>query len=246
MIKGDIDDSDYHVDFSPALAQIAEIEKWLIEEHKTGSGFYCNWNVIQSHILKGNIAIISFHKESIGFITWRQTSEYTARIEIAEINPDYRRNGAGRKLVEELLLFFKNDNIKVVDLKCSPEKSEFFWKSVGFKEFPDPPKNYKFNPNDKKRLYHILTDFLIPNNAIEDGEVIELWNNEPHATDNNSPTYIWDIRNYQTSFLPIIHPAHYEWRLRWKRDGRIIFDDKIKRFKNEIDFGNFIIIKELL
>ncbi len=241
----------YHVNFSPTDKQVDEIEKWLIaERQKTGDGFYCNWNIIKSSFDKNELATISFNNNTIGFATWRLLTDKTARIEITEVKPTHRKKGIGKKLTTQLLNFLKNKGICVVDLQCSPDTSEPVWKRLGFAEFPDPPENYNFNSDDNKKLYSILTEHLQTSSVQSADETIELWNDEPYTTNENTPpTYIWNLefidRTRKLS-KPIIHPAHYEWRLRWRINGKTIKDDKVKRFNTEIDFGTFIIIDELI
>jgi GNAT superfamily N-acetyltransferase len=240
----------YQVTFSPTDNQVSEIEKWLIaERQKTGDGFYCNWNIIKSSFDNGELATISLNSKAIGFATWRLTTDKTARIEIAEVKPTHRKKGIGKILMTQLLNFLTDKGVCVVDLQCSPDTSEPVWKRLGFVEFPDSPENYNFNSGDNKKLYKILTEHLKTSSVQRSDETIELWNNEPYTTnDKTPPTYLWNVEFIdETRKLsqPIIHPAHYEWRLLWRVNGNTIKDDKIKRFKPEIDFGTFIIIDEL-
>jgi len=240
----------YQVTFSPTDKQVEEIEKWLIaERQKTGDGFYCNWNIIKSSFDKNELATISLNNKTIGFATWRLTTDKTARIEIVEVKPTHRKKGIGKKLTSQLLNFLKNKGVFVVDLQCSPDTSEPIWKRLGFMEFPDPPENYNFNFGENKKLYSVLVESMQTSSVPRTNETIELWNDEPYTTDENTPpTYIWNIEFINGSrklSKPIIHPAHYEWRIRWNINGKTIKDDKIKRFKTEIDFGTFIIIDEL-
>lgn len=241
----------YQVTFSPTDKQLSEIEKWLFaERQKTGDGFYCNWNIIKSSYDKNELATISLNNKTIGFATWRLTSDKTARIEIAEVKPIHRKKGIGKILTNHLLNFLTDKGVYVVDLQCSPYTSEPVWKRLGFVEFPDPPENYNFNSGENKKLYKILTDNLETSSVHNSADTIEVWNNEPYRTnDNTPPTYHWNVEfiaGTRKLSKPIIHPAHYEWRLRWRINGKTIKDDKIKRFKTEIDFGTFIIIDELI
>ncbi len=240
----------YQVTFSPTDKQVSEIEKWLIaERQKTRDGFYCNWNIIKSSFDNNELVTISLNNKTIGFATWRLTTDKTARIEIAEVKPTHRKKGIGKILTTQLLNFLTDKGVCVVDLQCSPDTSEPVWKRLGFVEFPDPPENYNFNSGDNKKLYKILTEHLQTNSLQLADETIELWNDEPYTTnDNTPPTYLWNVEfidGTRKLSKPIIHPAHYEWRLRWRINGKTIKDDKIKRFKTEIDFGTFIIIDEL-
>lgn len=240
----------YVVSYSPTNKQVGEIERWLIaEQKKTGEGFYCNWNIIKSSFGANELAVISLKSSIIGFATWRITSKNTARIEIAEVKPTHRNMGVGKRLVVNILDFLKVKGICVVDLKCAPEDSEPIWKRLGFVKFPDLPGNYRMKSYNNNHLYTILIEHLQTNAIEQSDEVIELWNNEPYAKiENTSPTYIWNVSYMEGSRIlskPIIHPAHYDWRIRWRKGGTTIIDEKVKRFCLRIDFGDFIIIKEL-
>jgi len=240
----------FRVSFSPTNKEVGEIEKWLIEEReKTGDGFYCNWDNIKTSFDKNELATISINNKTVGFATWRIKTDKTARIEIAEVKPTHRKKGIGKKLTTELLTFLKDKNIFVVDLQCSPETSEPFWKSLGFVEFPPPPENYNFNYDGNKKLFSILTEYLQASSVQHTDETIELWNQEPYTTDENTPpTYIWNLEfknGTRKLSKPIIIQGHYKWRIRWLINGNTIKDDKVKRFGKEIDFEDFIIIDEL-
>ena len=241
----------YEIFFLPTDKQVGEIEKWLIaESKKTGDGFYCNWTIIKSSFHKNELIVISFNNKTVGFATWRLTSEKTARIEIAEIKPKFRKKGIGKKLITELLIFLNDKNICVVDLQCSPENSAPIWKRLGFLDFSGPPEKYNFNPGDNKKLYTILTKHLQASTGQNIGETIELWDDEPYITDKNTlPKYVWNlefIEGTRKLSNPIIHPAHHKWRICWKVNGKTVKDDKINRFVTKIDFGTFIIIDELI
>lgn len=240
----------YEVTISPTDKQLGEIEKWLIdEENKTGGGFYCNWKIIKSSFDDNELVTISFNDKTIGFVTWRITTDRTARIEIAEVKPSYRKKGIGKNLIDQLIKFLKDKGIFVIDLQCAPADSELIWKHLGFVEFPDPPESYKFNPGGNKKLYKILVDHLNQSSARQSDETIELWNDEPYKTNETTPpTYIWNLEftnNTRKLSKPIIQPASYEWRIRWFKSGKTIKDEKVKRFTTEIDFNSFIIINEL-
>ncbi|HNP98507.1 MAG TPA: GNAT family N-acetyltransferase [Bacteroidia bacterium] len=247
--EAEISSDKIQVSFSPTINQIDEIEKWLIAERKkTGEGFYCNWNIIKSLFQKNQLAAITHNKKAIGFATWSYTSDLTARIDIVEIKPTYRNKGIGRALIMRLFHFLKERNICVVGLQCSPSNSEVVWKRLGFIDFPGNPEKYGFYIDEDKRLYTMLIPPLQPSHDHESYETIELWKDEPYRTKDIQPTYKWHIvfKNGTRELLkPIIQPGHYDWRIRWQIKDKIIVDNKVKRFGNEIDFGNFIIIKEL-
>lgn len=237
------------ISFTPLDKDILEIERWLLAENeKTGKGFYCNLSSIKSSYGKNELVIISSNDKPIGFATWRHITEKTAEIVIAEVELNYRGKGIGKKLVTELLKFLNDKGIWVVHLQCAPEESEPIWKALGFLEFPDPLENYNFNTGGNKKLFKILNTYLATSSGQFGNVTIELWNDEPHTTDDTIPSYTWSVIILDGTgklATPIIHPGHHQWRLRWRINGKTIKDSKVNRFPIEIDFENFIIIHEL-
>lgn len=236
------------VSFSPTSQEIGQIEQWLTDErNETGEGFLCNWRVIKSAFDENEIATILIDGEPVGFITWQIFSKRCAEIVIAEVKPSHRNRGLGKSLVNSLFEFFRKKNIVVVSLECSPESSEPIWRKLGFVDFPDTPEKYNLNPYGNKNLYRVLIPSLQTSQAGV-GETIELWNDEPYIALSSSPNYIWNLEFKQGGrelVKPIVHPSHYDWRMRWSDNGKVIKDSKVKHFGSEIDFRRFIIISEL-
>jgi len=78
--------------------------------------------------------------------------------------------------------------------------------------------------------------------------LIEIWDNEPVKTTDLPPTWVWSVIFEQEKKLKtsIIHPCYHDWRIRWKKDGAVMIDDKVKYFcKQRILFGTFLILEVL-
>lgn len=243
-------EANFQVRFLPTIKEFNEIEKWLITENEeTGKGFYStDWDDIKSLFEQNQMAIILFNKQSIGFVAWRSFTGKTACIEYAEIKPNQRRKGALKKLIDELLNFFRKQNICVVDLYCSPPESEIVWKCLGFVEFP---QGYDiFNSRRFKHLFLRNSEYLKANTNLNTYEIIELWDYDYFLSDEDliPPKQAWDIEfisGTRKLKKPIIHPAYYRWRLRRKNKNMVLFDNRIEHFEYEIEFGDFLIIQEL-
>lgn len=240
----------YQVSFSPADKQVKDIENWLIDESvETGEGFYCNWKVIEASSRKNELATISIKDKAIGFATWQLTTDKTARIEIVKIKSGYRKKGIGKKLITQLISFLKGIGVYVVDLECSPANSEYFWKRIGFLELPLSLNSIYFTNGGNKKLYRVLIEGLQKDSVLYADETFELWDDEPFRTNENTPpTFVWNVSLVAGTRIltkSIIHPAHYDWRLRWRCSGKTIKDDKVKRFNPNIVFGPFVIIDAL-
>lgn len=235
------------VSFLPTKHQLTEIEKWLLNEsHKTGEGFYCNWEIIESSFAKKNLATISQDDKTIGFITWHNNSDHTSRIDITEIKPTHRGKGLGQMLISKLLEKLKLKNIYAVKLECAPSSSEPIWRHLGFIDFPD----HRFLWNkENKELYKILVPHLETQNLTNFGESIELWNDESIGNQSLNSTWKWQLvfkEGTRELVMPIIQPCHYDWRIKWTVNGVRIRDDKVKYFdKKEIIFGDFLIITSM-
>ena len=233
--------------FAPPKDQLDEIERWLIEEDNlTGEGFYCNWEIIASSFDKKNIATISEDNNPIGFITWRTNSSFTSIIEIAEIKPNYRKKGLGKQLVSKLIEKLVSEDICVISLQCAPSSSEPIWRQLGFIDFP---KNKDIWNRSNVELYKIVVPQLESQNSNNSDEFVELWDDEPYCTNESNSTWKWKLifkEGTKELERPIIHPCHYDWRIKWSINNVKIKDDKVKYFDmGEIMFGKFLIIKNM-
>lgn len=236
------------ISFQPKQDQVEIIKNWLIEEEKaSGEGFYCNWEFILPSFYEKRGAILLIDKNPVGFATWRYSSKHTATINYAEIKDIFRNNGYGKQLMLALFEKFIKENIYTVELQCSPASSEIIWRHLGFTDFPK--HEYRWNGRNKE-LYKILIPYLCQKEYNDEKEFIELWNDEPYRTSKLDSTWKWELKfNEGTRILknPIIYPCHYDWRIRWTAEGKVIKDDKIKYFsKGEFYFGGFLIVNDLL
>jgi len=239
----------YSINFKPTSDQIEEIKTWLIEEESNlGKGFYCNWSSIAHSFNDGKIAVLIEKQCAIGFITWFEWEKF-ARIQIAEIKPDYRRKGFGKYMTERLFEKLEKKGIAVIDLHCQPATSQKIWKRMGFKRFPDVKDFIKENNEKEPYLYKILVPHLKPTKSSALKESIQLWQIEPHLARQESYALKWHPRFEKGSrrlVYPIISPAKREWQIQWSKNDGTFKSDKIKYLlRIDIDFGNFLIINEL-
>jgi len=235
------------IDFKPKESDLINITDWLYAEYvKTKTGFYCNMNIIKTCFDENRMVIILVNKYAVGFITWAFNTSYSAEIVIAEIHPAFRKFGYGKILANHLFSHFIKNNILTVDLECAPANSVHFWKKFKFKEFPKDERWER--PN--LELYKILVECQKPN-VIKDteSEIIELWNGEPSETRDRLPDWQWEIKykkglNQLTK--SIIFPCKYDWRIRWRKGDKVIYDEKVKRFNNnKISYGKYLILENL-
>lgn len=234
--------------FDPSSSQILEIEKWLFEEDQTANeGFYCNWEIIRSSIQKKQVIIASVEGRTIGFAAWRITSRLSAVIEFLEIRPSERGKGYLKPLLCSLLAFLKQNGIYVISLQCAPASSEVVWKKFGFEDMLlEDEQNFQIK---NKQLYKKLVPCQKLSDDITEQQYLQLWGREFINTDPLKPTWSWNldfIEGSENLKVPIIHPCHYDWRIKWGMGTTFIKDCKIAKWgKHQIVFDDFLIITNL-
>jgi len=225
---------------SPNINHLSSIKVWLEDEdEETGQGFYSNWDVIEKAYQNQQMLVLAKDSEPIAFLIYR-FEELTARLEITEVAPKFRKSGYGRMIVDDFMKMAHKQGSLAVDLYCSPEESQEFWESVGFVKFPEMP-----HQKSKIWMYKPLVETASTIESNTETEVIELW----QSSSMRSADMTWQVeRDTGTNMLkqPVVFPVDDNWRLCWRNNNEMFFEDGIKYFREgNICYGNFLIIREL-
>lgn len=231
------------LNFQPTKKHLNDIEKWLEKEwNKTHEGFYCNWNIIEESFEKGNLNVVTENSSAVGFVVYR-VYDLTAVIDIVEIRASYRKNGLAKMLINGTLEFLKSNGVLAVELFCSPENSEPFWKKIGFKNFPLLPSESRIN------LYKTLVETTPISEKGKTKSKIKLWNCEPYQADKIEAKWIWDldyISDNGTLDKPLIFPVAQDWQIQLLLNGEVMITDKVKYCgMDDGDYGSFMIIRNI-
>lgn len=225
--------------FSPTSEQILEVEQWLMKETPMFS--YHNWQTIYRAANDGRMMVVSINNKIIGFGTWEINNKIAA-VENIEINSKFRLKGLGNKLVLSLLNYFIDKKIFVAELNCY-SSVEPFWRKLNFIEMPTFENQF----GETKKFYKVLVNHLPSTEEEITGETLELWYYPPHQTRDRLPNHKWNLQfipNTRKLIEPIIAPCHYDWRICWKLDGKILIDKKLRYFnEGKFDFRKFIIVE---
>lgn len=247
-MRKNIDTSVLKLNFNPTEIEVIDIKSWLqFEDKKSGEGFYCNWNIIESSFRKGQLVTIIYFGTPIGFLTWNKTSDLTAKIEITEINPSYRKKGVGKILIEGFIVFLLTKNVQVLTLECSPLSSRPIWKKLGFSEYNN--FDSQLVKYESFYLYKIIVPHVQKNISAITPYVFIMWNCLPEDVGQKPPFAIWHFeyeKNTHKLRLPIIHPAHEDWALQLSIGNNIIKHGKIKSFTDEVFKDGFLIINSIM
>jgi predicted acetyltransferase len=172
-------------------------------------------------------------------------SDLTVSISVAEVKPNYRKKGIGKLLLEEIIKKYESQNIYALYLYCAPESSQRIWKKMGFKYFPNNSTNDR---SDKIEMYNIIKPYLKSRKSKSQNEIIEIWNEEPHRTNDENPTWVFNLKyKKKTKILdkPIVHFGDFDWRIRWRKGKEIYKDCKYKYFDIYNEEFSCMIIKKL-
>lgn len=231
------------IKFNPTKNDLKEVKKWLKEEkEKSGKseGFFCNWAIIKEAYNNKRFISLRLNKKAIGFCIW-QKDEIYAKIDIFAIQLEYRRKGFGKFLFKNTINYLKQKNILLLKLFCEPRESEKFWRKMGFIKFP-----HGINGQPDLTFYKPLIKVKNTTRKPDALNKLELWDLEPYQINDRKPKWSWDIKNNHL-LNPIILACNPDWNIRWTKNGKIINEEKIKRFSQnkQIIFGSFMFIKML-
>jgi GNAT superfamily N-acetyltransferase len=225
---------------NPSNDHLSIIEVWLKDEYeKTGEGFYGNWELIEKAYHNQQLLVLVVDSTPVAFLTYR-IEELTARIDILEVAPRFRKNGYGRIIMNDFMKNTHESGVLAVDLFCASEESLEFWESVGFEKFPEMP-----HEKSKIWMYKPIVETAAIVESDLDKEVLEL----QQSTTTGFSIKTWLVERYEGSNMlnhPIIFPVDDNWNLCWRIGSKIFFNDSIKYFReSNISFGDFLIIREL-
>jgi predicted GNAT family acetyltransferase len=231
------------LNINPTEKHLDEIKNWLKDElDKTGEGFYVHWEMITKAFTEKRLIVATKKDSSIGFVVYR-IYDLTCVIDIVEIKPTERKKGIGKKMIKETLKFLKTKGFSAVELYCSPESSEAFWKKIGFLNFPEFYRDSKIN------MYKSIIDTLQPTKKLNSKNVIHLWEDTPNRMRDSKPNWIWNlsfIKNTKVLTKPIIFPAMTNWKIKLVINEKTIFEDEINYFESVKSYcGSFMIIEEI-
>lgn len=237
------------ISFNPTKKQLLEIRQWLqTEDAQSGEGFFCNWNSIKYSFDSKQMVIIETSGKVIGFMTWH-FKQGSSTIQLAEIHPNFRKLGFCKLMLDQLSEKLVKLDVFALELHCQPEKSEQAWKKLGFKRFPKTSPFTMYHTKGNIHLYKILAPCLSPTKTPNSQEAVALFDDEPYLTQSKKAIWRWNLcfnKNSRILKKPIIFPAKRDQRIQWSNGNEVVKDHKIKHFlKEDIDFGNFLIIKKL-
>lgn len=113
---------------------LAAIHVWLKQEWDAlHSGFYCNWQIIERVINRGDGICAMYAGAPIGFVLLSHSGEW-GEICIVEVHPDHRRRGVARLLMAAAGARLGELGAKYIDVDCTSDSGEALCRALGFDE----------------------------------------------------------------------------------------------------------------
>lgn len=233
------------ISFNPKQKHLDEIAEWMMEEKKIPITSNGNWSSITYAFKNKNLVIATYKNKAVGFYTLSKP-DLTIAIGVAEVDPNCRKKGIGKLMLQEIIKKYQTKNTYAFYLFCAPESSQRIWKKLGFKYFPNNSTNDK---PDKIEMFKIIKPYLKSrkSNLKNDNEVIEIWNDEPRRTDDENPTWVFNLKYKKNTTVlnkPIVIFGDFDWRIRWRKGTEIFKDCKYKWFDRNNKEFSCMIIKE--
>jgi GNAT superfamily N-acetyltransferase len=134
-------------------SHLPEVLEWLrVEDEQTGSGFYCNRNVVENSFADGDGLCATAEGEVVGFVVLQMFAE-GGDVHIVEVMPTARRQGLGSQLLLAAVEVLRQRGAKYVDVECTSAEGERLCRPHGFEDYADPWNHRGDWDNPTLRLY---------------------------------------------------------------------------------------------
>ncbi|BAL97214.1 GNAT family N-acetyltransferase [Rubrivivax gelatinosus] len=149
------------IEIQPATSDhLPDVLEWLkAEEEDSGTGFYCNRNVIAKSFARGEGLCAFSEGRIVGFAIFQMFTD-SGDVHIVEVKPGARGQGLGSRLLLASIETLRNAGAKYIDVECTSEEGEMLCKRRGFEDYMDPRNQRNEWDNPTLRLY--LSDWRPP------------------------------------------------------------------------------------
>jgi ribosomal protein S18 acetylase RimI-like enzyme len=232
--------------FIPEEKYMLQIKTWLYSEMLNRKSYFY-YNFISSDIRDGNfVCCLNDNDEAIGYMQFTYSEKYT-NIDVAVVQYEHQGKGIGKMLLDAMTELVRQKGSVVLSLMCAPKSSATKWKKLGFKKFKEVDNHYVLRENQDEHpwLYKVIvTDKTITRKKILEN-YIELWTQFEYKVYSSKlvSNYRWDVTTLNS---PIIYPVDGEWKVKYVKQGIVVYEGVIKRFKqNCCTYGNFLVVESL-
>lgn len=153
--SSEIAEEESHMDvIKPASTEFFPgVLEWLkAESERDGTGFYCNRNVIEKLFSSGDGLCCMVGGRAVGFVVFQMYID-GGEIHIIEIEPSFRRQGLGSKMLIAGVEALRGMGAKYVEVECTSVEGEALCRSQLFEKYIDPVNYRSEDDNPVMRCY---------------------------------------------------------------------------------------------
>lgn len=221
--------------FTPKDIQI--IKEWLANEPDTEDeiGFAKYFDSKIKPSIDNEHALV-YRKDgvAVGFLVYSKYYDRIVKLDIIDVNPDYRHQGIAKRFVEDYIKYFVSKGIVVAELDGESTYGECLAKSTGFEPIT-------YSDGYCTTLFRKFVETR-EQNRTEDCRLL-LWTEDFYKVKNSEapiqPTYSWSL-NFENDKRPIIQYAYKEYQICIIKDGKFIKPDRVELYLSE-DFHKSIL-----
>ncbi|MFA5170461.1 MAG: GNAT family N-acetyltransferase [Sulfuriferula sp.] len=134
--------------------QIAEVLGWLkAEQEQSGTGFYCNRNVIERSFASGEGLCAIAEGRILGFAVFQMFTD-GGDVHIIEVEQSSRGQGLGSQLLLAAVEVLRKLGANYVDVECTSAEGEALCRRHGFEDYVDP-RNYRSKWNNPLLRFYL-------------------------------------------------------------------------------------------
>ena len=224
----------------PTKSDFRQILAWLKNEQEAeGEGFYCNRNIIEDCFEDRRMVCGRLDGLPITFLTWSK-GRRAVEILIMATLPGGRGTGLGSAFVRSVLPHLRDElGILVVELECTPPRSESFWRNHNFIDFPPGRKSWRSGIQLYKSL--LGDPSPVPGPTAE----LEIWHRPSYEVANGEPAdekALLVLDGVGKINQQVVILAEPDWKARVAILGAVPREGKVKQiFSRSCLEGEFLV-----
>jgi ribosomal protein S18 acetylase RimI-like enzyme len=232
--------------FTTEEKYLLQIKTWLHSEMLEKKSYFY-YNFINSNFTDDNfVCYVNDNDEAIGYMQFAFAEKYT-HIDLAVVQYEQQRKGIGKMLLDAITEKMRQQGTVVLSLMCAPKSSAAKWKKLGFKKFKEIDNHNILRQKQDEHPW--LYKVIVPEKTTTRKKIlenyIELWTQLEYKAYSSklASNYRWDVTTLDS---PIIYPVDGEWKVKYVKQGIVVYEGVIKRFKqNSCRYGNFLVVESL-
>ena len=173
----------------------------------------------------GGVLAMFVGQEAEAFLYYQKESKDVVKIDYIEVREELRRNGIGKRFMENTFQYFLDQGFKAVDINCVTEVGLSHAKKLGFQEYF--PMYFSSCRQVNSMMFHVLVPSVQLKTYRNDCKFcFVVWKDNPCGM--GVPDLYYDLLSDDK--LPLIDYLYKDWYVGIMENGVIRKQNVVKRF----------------